>query len=505
MGVQKLAEIFHLGDYQTNDTEPTPGTGELSGMEWPPPGEAARIAAYADNRSLWLGDHESVLVSPNTHVYGEYIAVNIPRTIVTIAADLLAGEDLALEFEDDASEDDQERVKAIWERNNMQTLIYENALDTGYAGDGVWSVGRRVDGETETGDAVIKTHPAEVWFPETNPDDVRDIYKHRLAWTKSLGTVGKEKEYLRVVVHERGRVLHEMYELNGGKVGKPADDAVWEAFYPNGRPDEVQDGVDGEMLVVHVPNFRTARSLFGDSDYTGQKPLFAAIDMHMTQASGILDRHSDPVLGLPWDVWNTLTKGGKQRVDKAELDVLALGENGEKPEYITWDGKLDDVFTLIDKAMQQLALTSDTAPQLMALGDYGGNISGRALKIMLLRTLAKVNRKRRYFEAGIKKLMELAQRIEGVTEPVAVNVIWPDGLPADVLEAIEVMDRRLANETIGRKRAVQRLDDTTPDHAQAILDEIDEDEHTTEAAVSRNASQRQLPTIKVNAGLGEPE
>ena len=474
-------------------------------MGWPPQSEGERLKAYADNRALWLGEHESVLVSQDTHVTGEYIAVNIPRTIVTIAADLLAGEDLALEFDKEAAEADQERVKAIWQRNDMQTLLYENALDTGYAGDGVWTVGRKVDDGSETGEAIIKTQPAENWFPETNPDDVRDIVKHRLAWTKTWDDTSGAKEYLRVVVHERGRVLHELYELKGGKIKALATDAEWAHFYPNGQPDEEQEGVKDEFLVVHVPNFRTARNLFGDSDYTGQKPLFATIDMHMTQASGILDRHSDPSLALPWDLWMKLTEGGKKRIDKMEMEIIALGENGEKPEYITWDGKLADVFELIDKAMAQLAMTSDTAPQLLGRKEWGGDVSGRALKIMLLRTLAKVNRKRRYFTAALEKVLELAQLIEGAKEAVKVNIVWPDGLPADVLEAIEVMDRRLSNETIGRKRAIQRLDDTTPDHAQDILDEIDEDDRSTEAAVGRNANGRQLPTIKVNAGLGEAE
>jgi hypothetical protein len=142
-----------------------------TGNEWPPRPDRPRLDDYAKYFLIWSGEHQHVLTTENTEIYGEYIAVNVPKVIVTIPADLLFGEDLTLVYPDDVQEAGKEQVDEIWERNQCQALLHENALDTGYTGDGVWTVGREVD--EDKGLAVIKTHPAETWFPIAHPDDIR--------------------------------------------------------------------------------------------------------------------------------------------------------------------------------------------------------------------------------------------------------------------------------------------------------------------------------------------
>ena len=154
--------------------------------DWPPRHDRDRIEAYQNYRLIWQGEHQGVLPTNYDRNYQQYIAVNIPKIIVTIPADLMFGEDVTLEYPKGTSPEAQKVVDDIWERNNMQALLYENALDTGYAGDGVFTVGRAVDadGQDVTSEAVIKTQAAEYWYPETNPDDIRDVLRHRIAWAK---------------------------------------------------------------------------------------------------------------------------------------------------------------------------------------------------------------------------------------------------------------------------------------------------------------------------------
>jgi hypothetical protein len=494
MGIQRMAEILNIGDYQQDKPA---GPGELAGIDWPPRDDRTRLSGYADYKSLWDGDHQGVLVGANTRVDGHYISVNIPRVIVTIPADLLFGEDLTLTYPDDTQDADRERVEEIWERNDLQTLLYENALDTGYSGDGVWTVG------SVEGVSTIKTHPAHTWFPETNPDDVRDILRHRLAWERMAMIGGKEVEFLRVVVHERGWVLHELYRIHKGKL-VDASDEDWVALY-GAKPEVEQEGVKGEFLLEHVPNFRTARQLCGISEYVGLEDLFGALNARMTQYDGILDRHSDPVMELPWDLWNALTEGGKKQVDRDNLDVVAKDDNGNGVGYVTWDGKLADNMEFINQVLHQISVVSDTAPQLMGRAEWGGNVSGVALKILLVRTLAKVGRKRRYYDKVIPRLLTKAQQLEGVTDPVRVGLDWPDGLPADTMALIEEMDRRLLNQTISRKGAVKQLDGVSEEEAEAVLAEIEDDDQSEAAAVTNAVGGRTLPTIKVTSGLGDVE
>jgi muconolactone delta-isomerase len=476
----------------------------MTGVEWPPREDKPRLDGYEKYYLIWSGEHEHVLTTENTEIYGEYIAVNTPKIIVTIPADLLFGEDLTIVYPDDVQEAARERVDEIWNRNECQALLHENALDTGYAGDGVWTVGREVD--EDKGLAVIKTHPAETWFPEAHPDDVRNIQRHRLAWVKKRpNTRGTLDEYLRLVIHERGSVIHELWRLKDGKITGEADDGDWAYFYPDGRPEETQEGIEGEFLLVHVPNFRTSRDYYGQSEYKGVEPLFAAVNDRVTQVDGILARHSDPILELPHETWAGLTNGGKHDIDKHELKVTAKSETGAGAQYLTWDGKLDDNMAFIDQLFAQIGVVSETAPQLLGRSEWGGDLSGKALKILLLRTLAKVSRRRRYYDAAIPKLLELAQRIEGVDDPVKVTIEWPDGLPADVLEQIEEVDRRLANRTLDRKNAVKRLDGVNDEQADSMLSAVDEDDEAENSKIQSAVPQRQRPQINVNLGPGGEE
>jgi hypothetical protein len=150
---------------------------------------------------------------------------------------------------------------------------------------------------------------------------------------------------------------------------------------------------------------------------------------------------------------------------------------------------------------------SETAPQLLHSEAWGGDFSGRALRILLLRTLAKVNRKRLYYDTAVRKIIELAQRVEGVDDPVEVSLIWPDGLPQDTGEQLDIADRRIANRTLSRRQAVMRLDDKDEEEADAVLAEVDDEDNgdleRVAATMPRPAGTP--PTIPVRVNMGGNE
>jgi len=182
------------------------------------------------------------------------------------------------------------------------------------------------------------------------------------------------------------------------------------------------------------------------------------------------------------------------------LRIVALGENGEKPEYIVWDGKLDDNFTHIDKVLRLIGVTSSTAPQLFGIENWGSDMSGRALKVLFIQTLARVATMRRYYTKAIQQVLSLAQALEGETDPVRVGIEWPDGLPSDVMEQVEEVDRRITNRTLDRKSGIKRLDGATEDEADAVITAIDEDDANEETVVT-NAR----PRVPINVNLGNLE
>ena len=95
----------------------------------------------------------------------------------------------------------------------------------------------------------------------------------------------------------------------------------------------------------------------------------------------------------------------------------------------------------------------------------------------------------------------MAQQLEGV-EPIDVTIKWPDGLPADVMEEIEAVDRRINNGTLSPETGIKRLDGVDEDGAQAELDKI-ADAGARETAVV--GASRPLPNINAKIDLGDNE
>jgi len=474
--------------------------------QWPSPEANTRFQEYKKNKSIWSGDHEAIFSQYVPSTYPLWITANIAKNIVTVPADFLFGEELELTFDDDVDEEAKKKVQEIWDRNKMHMLMYESALDTNTYGDGVFIPERDDEGLCR-----IRSRPVSTWVPTLDPDDNRVEIRHEFGWTKA----NNGKVFLRVVRHEEGFVHNELFLMQGQEVKRPATDSEWRAIYGDDVPaPEIKTGVD-ELLVVHVPNFRGAEDYHGKSEFWGVESLFAGIDARLTQSNRILTRHADPILGLPVDLfrsekgiqpgtrpYNPLSGSG---IDKERLSVVQAGPNGEMPQYITWDGHIEDNLKLIDGYMQMLSIVTETAPQLLNRGEFGGDLSGRALKILLVRTLAKVNRKRIYYTDAIKRVIDLAQQIEGM-EPIEVGVKWADGLPQDMLEAIEIAERKLNAQIESQKGAIMEVDDVDEEAADKKIKEIEgeqekEDERAKDMIVAKGGvgTSGRSP-INVNVG-----
>ncbi len=81
-------------------------------------------------------------------------------------------------------------------------------------------------------------------------------------------------------------------------------------------------------------------------------------------------------------------RDGKIRFDRMEAIELHAGD--QPPSYITWDAHLTAAFTQFDKLLDLLFMLSETAPSAFGLDKFGVAESGRALRLRLLRTLAKM-------------------------------------------------------------------------------------------------------------------
>lgn len=454
--------------------------------------EASRLNDYEYYRRLFLGKHfEAFRIRINDERYNRayarlrYIVVNFAGLLSKIMADMLFSEPPTIKV----AEGDQEWVDAFWRANNMDVQCYESALSNSFNGDAIFKLraGPRNKADSES-TVICEDISPRIYFPKINGFNVRaEPEQIDLKWTFRVG----DKLYLRLERHEPGKITNKVYEMQGEKIIAEVAPSV--AGLDDLKPEE-PTGID-QLLVTHVANWKTGDRHFGLSDYHDLDYLFYALNNRMSKIDNILDKHGDPILMVPDGVLDE-----KGNVKKGSMGVIEFenGENG-KPEYIVWDASLQSAFTEVEKLVDFLYLTAEISPDLLGMGE-GVSESGRALKFKLMRTLAKTQRKRLYYDQAIKDLIYNAQvfakannlTIDGKAlqgEPTKVEIEWQDGLPIDDTELQADLIAAIDAGIESKKGAIMQLDAIDEKAAEQKLAEIEKEQPKVE-----------IPPMKIKEG-----
>lgn len=395
-----------------------------------------RLADYDYFRNLFLGEHFSAFrLKVNDDAYNRayanlrYIKVNFAGLISKVVADLLFSEPVTIKVEGG----DQEWVDGLLKKTKFNVVCYESALANSYYGDQVFKL-RIKDGEL-----MILNQSPSMYFPEIDDDISVPPTKEELAWViEKRDDSDKVTKYLRKEIHTKGLIENELYLLEDGNI---KEQVSFDVIGKNIK--ETEATRINESLIVYTPNWKPSDRFFGLSDYYDLDSIFYAINNRFSKIDNILDKHSDPILLVPDGI---LDKNGK--VKKSQLGVVEIkeGENN-KPEYVVWDASLENAFTQIEHLIEAMFMISETSPDILGMGK-GESDSGRALKLKLLRTIAKVQRKKIYYNYALKDLIYRAQllgkawgiKIDGKTlqgEAVMPEIVWQDGLPVDEVELLD--------------------------------------------------------------------
>lgn len=470
------------------------------GQPWPPKSELARLQEYADNRLLFEGEHPRVfndwhrVLRKDQQASLEFV-FNLFKRLSTLWADLLLGEPPRFIAGEEQSAE-QLAVQRLTAENQLATTAYEVALDTSRYGDGLFKVRLR------DGRAVIEGQPPTIWFPVVSRDNVRDVQAHVLGWTFDVERqtfLGRETTtYLRLEIHQRGRIEHRLHILQGGTIGRAADPAP---LYPEWR-DVEETGVD-DFLLVPVAGLRTTDRFHGLDDYGDVISIVQELEVRVAQIARILDRHADPSLAGPEEAVEVDPATG-ERTAAVGGQYYPVEPGGIVPQYVTWEGQLEAAFQELELLIRQFYLVSETSPAAFGQLEQGLAESGSALRRLMMAPLAKVNRVRLHFDPALKRVLQVAaalERANGVPTPALgeIRIVWRDGLPEDPSEQATIESTRIAAGLTSRYSALRRLDGDNEEALQAELARIDEDEASaaaTQPLLAPRALSQSRPAVE---------
>ena len=465
-----------------------------------------RIKRYKDNKKLFLGEHYPILdeyndVLPTHQKRTLYITTNLAGLIAKKSADFLFGEDAIYSAGGKDDSPEQAKLEEWVAENDISITNYESALSNAYRGDSFYKVrwgqehGGMVPVELDPFRVIIEAQNAEYVFPECYPNDSTRIMAYHIAVPMEVADSDGEEWILSLESHYPNRIVYKQFRMN------PMEQSIegitsWRLYAQIGETKEVITNIPFP-LVIHVPNYSTDDSWEGIDDFTELKSLFAELNTRVSHIAEILSKHADPAMIVP--AGTLVEDENGQPVYRVGVDKVFEVEDGElEPKYLTWNGQLEYAFREVEKILDLILMKAEIPAVALGVGDSGtSGASGLAIKWRLNSLLAKINRKRQYYDKALKRIFTIAQLLEmdrmgsvGYT-PFKPSIKFQDGLPKDEMEMATIMQVRTgAKATISQKRAIMELENVTEEQAQIILDEM-EDEAMTAMLSSMDSFQTQ--------------
>lgn len=476
-----------------------------------------RLKQYGMFRLLFEGEHHEVFERVQRWMEQQqdrtitYIVCNFAGLISKVAADMLFGEIPDFVAGDEGSKE-QEALNEIINNNHFQTMNYEMALGASWRGEAIYKLrfGQFADWRSsDRGFAIIEPADPRTFFPILSSSNVQALSGGDFVQTREAGG----NKYLKIERHTPGIIRNELYRLDGQAIIEQVKLKTIEDFAD--LENEQETGFPG-LLFEFVPNFRGDDRFWGLSDYHDMESIFDELNNRVSRVSRVLDKHESPKLILPPGIMKEdPDRPGRWYVEKDDLEAIEIdptdlgaGNANDLPRYLTWDAELEAAFKQIDKVIEIAMMMSETSPDVFGFSQRGLAESGRALKFRLIRTLAKINRKKLYFDQALRNVIYAAQYLEakhgGGPDPDGIDyrIEWRDGLPDDQLEGAQVEQIRTGGKaTSSRENAIRRLDGLKGESLGDELKRIEEDD-LGGAPPAPEVSQLGRKILKLDLGGG---
>jgi hypothetical protein len=475
------------------------------GGQFPPQDSLERLAKYKRMKKLFEGKQIEIyervtkLLKDSPHepqLRQLYIAVNLPDILTTKPADLLVGETPAYDsgLADDTPE--QKAINSYVEENDLNQLIHESAIGSGYRGDAWIKVryGHRQDfSEVPEGaelpdvdmEPIIEHINALNVFPEESRGNVKRFKAVNIATVEWVETRKSEKAFLNVERHVPGYIIYEKYALTPTEVQTVLEIPI-ETFLIG---DKVSTGRDEDIVATglpHLPVFHIPYKAL-DDEWQGVggleklESVFAAINDRLVQIDYILWKHSDPTAyGPELDGGDTVRFGGK---------YIPVTKEDVTPGYMVWQAQLDAAFKELDLLLGIVYQMSETPQWLFGTTtaeDKGGSGTSHtdsgAIKARFMPIISKIKRIRTHYDKAIRDALWTCMLFDKEFgdfkgDAIYPKIHWRDGIPRDEKELAEIMAIRTGGKsTIDVQSAIKKLDEVDDEKARKVISEIDSDE-----------------------------
>lgn len=481
------------------------------GGSFPPEGHKKRINRYTENKKLFKGEHydlfEKHQIFPSDSLY---ISVNIAGLICKKSADFLFGDSPTFSAGKEDESPEQQALDRWVRENDLDMKLQQSATGNAFRGDSFFKIrwGQKWNGSVpEKFDpfrVIVETQNPRYVFPETSEGDAGQIVAYHIAIPSKVEGTGDQEGVLKVESHYPNEIVYRQFKIQP-IITKGTEVTEWKIY---GEIKKERDYVMTNVpfpMVVHVPNYTTDDSWEGIDDLSEHKSMFDEVNRRLSAIAQILDKHADPAIAVPTGVLGEDENGNPSFVVGRDKVFETMGKDDVIPQYITWNGQLQSAFEELDKVIDMILTNAEIPSVALGKGESGtSGSSGLAIKFRMNSLLAKINRKRQFYDKALKELFMICQMVEDAKlgnrkgyDFFDTKIHFKDGLPTDDAEQANIMNIRTGGKaTISQKTALMRQDGLTEEQAETEIERMEdeaskEDERSEKMFADPSAFQTQ--------------
>ena len=378
------------------------------GQQFPTNGIKARNACWKYYNRLYNGtyaNNKKLIAKVNsidTEIPYSVIPVNMFKLTVSKLDSLFFSNEVSIKTGDIKRD---ERINRLVERTNFIKSLRKAFKIAEIEGDSCIKVYK--DGAS----AFSPIHAFKV-VDESDKNNTKAIVLYEYL-TTDVGLNQKRITHIRFEVHQPNSIFEQVFEYLGDRVGKPVRYWYSGRWIPrSGR--EYTTGLD-MSLVQWLSLNEEADGIYGQSTFPDFKDIIFALESRLSSELWVEDNHEKPFLVLGAEMFLANEETGRYELKQINGKYLiSHGNESAKPEYLTWDGKLENSQQIREDFMSYFYELSELGKTFLS-GEYTGNISEETLMNTIKSAIDRGNRDLMDFYTPARDALYCLCKLNGIS------------------------------------------------------------------------------------------
>lgn len=476
MGGSRLSYLYT--DYSramTKGNYDTDFSNLKAGCSFPSNEVKARNVVYKHNMRLFTGEYANgkrlvaIINDEYTEINYRVLPLNYFELIVNKLDSLLFGNDVTI------NTGDVERDKLV------NKLVEKTAW--------LKSVRQAVKYCEIYGDACLKTWRggASAFSPQfaykvldkSDKNKVIGYVLHEILYDVSDGVQGNKNytpSHIRIIISCKGFEYERVYKYTGtntsGTLGEPVKYKYKDRWIPKSGK-YWWTGIDDAETVQWLSCNIEKDGVYGTSSFASVKDLIFAIENRLSTENWVIDAHGKPLLLVGMSSLKTDELTGEYYLSVVNGKYMVnKGGDEEKPQYLTWDGKLEASKQVRDDLMSTFYELSEMGRTFLS-GEYTGNVSEESLNNIIKSAIDRGNREVNDIWYEVRKSIYVLCRLNDIDVDIEdININFNVGRVDDTKILAEICDMLISMGLFSKETLLNKFWGYTSDDAEAEFERI---------------------------------